>query len=78
MKSGIYIKSLGAGSSTSVTAAVDPGVDVPVTKEGMENLGVFWIDCKVSEMAGKRATSSESAERLWKMSEEMVGEKFAW
>ena len=80
---GLYIKTLGAGSSTSVVAAVSPRVGVPVTKEGeegtgRENLGVYWMDCEVSDGADWRAVSGANAGRLWGLSEDMVGEKFSW
>jgi hypothetical protein len=46
--------------------------------EGRENYGAFLVDCQVSDAAGPRAVSSDEAERLWKLSEELVGEKFEW
>jgi NAD(P)-dependent dehydrogenase (short-subunit alcohol dehydrogenase family) len=75
LNSGIFVKSLGQGASTSVVAALDPKVEVP---DGERNLGVYWIDCQVSGLAGERATSGSNAERLWGVSEELVGESFVW
>ena len=80
---GTYVKSLGAGASNNVVAAVNPVARAPVTEQGeegtnRENLGVYWIDCQVSDLADRRAVSSENAEKLWKLSEELVNEEFAW
>ncbi|KAL5387213.1 hypothetical protein DPSP01_003821 [Paraphaeosphaeria sporulosa] len=70
-------KSLGAGSSTSLTAALDPklGEGVGEEKDG-KVYGVYMIDCQISEMAYIRACSKKEAERLWELSERLVGEKF--
>jgi NAD(P)-dependent dehydrogenase (short-subunit alcohol dehydrogenase family) len=78
LKSGIYVKSLGAGASTSLVAAVDPKVELPMTRDGKENYGVYWVDCQVSPIAGPRAVSSENAEKLWRITERLVGESYAW
>lgn len=74
----VTLKTLGAGSSTSLVTATDPGLKLPADKDGKENLGSFWIDCQVSDKADPRAESSANAERMWERSEELVGEKFAW
>jgi NAD(P)-dependent dehydrogenase (short-subunit alcohol dehydrogenase family) len=72
-------KTLGAGSSTSLTAALDPKLGEAVGKEKDGKVyGAYMIDCKVSEMANVRACSRKEAERLWELSEKLVGEKFAW
>lgn len=71
-------KSLDAGSSTTLVTATDPKLSLPVAKDGKENLGVFFVDCQISDRATPGASSSSEAERLWKMSEEMVKEDFAW
>ena len=39
--------------------------------------GVYMVDCQVAEPAGY-ATDPREVERLWKISEEMVGEKFEY
>lgn len=62
---------MGAGAATSVVAAVDPGL-------GDGKNGFYLMDCRVSDKAGERAVSSENAERLWGVSEGLVGERFAW
>lgn len=81
MKSGVfYIKTLGAGAATTLVAATDPRLGMPTTdsKDGPENYGAYLIDCQISDKANARAVSSDEAEKLWKLSEELVKEKFAW
>lgn len=80
----ITYKSLGAGAATSLVAALDPklaparlGAPGP-EPDRKENYGAFLMDCQISEAATPQAVSSEQAERLWKVTEEMVGETFAW
>lgn len=74
----IPIKTLGAGSSTSLVAALDPQLSVRVgeTVNGVENYGAFLVDCQISEKARPLAVSSEEAEKLWKQSEEWVKQEF--
>ena len=75
----IELKTLGAGASTSLVAALDPKLgDAGETRNGVENWGVFLWDCQISDKARPGNVSSKEAERLWKVSEELVGEKFAW
>ncbi|KAI8963524.1 putative short-chain dehydrogenase [Daldinia sp. FL1419] len=74
----IYFKTLGGGSATSLVAALDPKLGLPETKGDKENYGVYLIDCQVSDRANSYSTSSEGAERLWKLSEDLVKEKFTW
>lgn len=73
-------RSLGAGSATTVTAALDPKLTVPEDgeRDGKENYGVFLMDCQISGAARKEAVGSAEAERLWKLAEEMVKEEFVW
>ncbi|KAB5526342.1 putative short-chain dehydrogenase [Coniochaeta sp. 2T2.1] len=79
-KNGVYkMKSLGAGAATSLVAALDPGLaegEVGREREGRENYGVYLADCQVCDKALPGATSGERAERLWAMSEGLVGKKF--
>ena len=79
-EAGIYkYKNLGAGSSTSLVAALDPklgGAGEP--RDGKENYGAFLADCQVTNVAQPRATSSAEAEKLWELSENLVKEKFSW
>ncbi|KAI1659590.1 putative short-chain dehydrogenase [Daldinia decipiens] len=74
----LYFKTLGAGSATSLVAALDPKLSLPETKGDKENHGVYLIDCQISDRANSYSTSSEGAERLWNLSEDLVKEKFTW
>ena len=73
-------KTLGAGAATSLVAALDPklGGECGTTKDGKENWGAYMIDCQISGLASPLAMSSDEAEKLWKLSEELVKEEFAW
>jgi NAD(P)-dependent dehydrogenase (short-subunit alcohol dehydrogenase family) len=75
-----YIKTLGAGAATTLVASTDPGLVVPTTrsKDSQENYGTYLMDCQISGKAGARALSSDEAEKLWKLSETLVKEDFAW
>ncbi|RYP84523.1 hypothetical protein DL769_001182 [Monosporascus sp. CRB-8-3] len=78
---GVYAyKTLGAGASTSLVAALDPKLaqGVGETKNGSENYGAFLVDCQVSDKANPLAVSGNEAEKLWKLSEELVKQKFSW
>lgn len=72
------VKTLGAGAATSLVAALDPKLEVGKTKNGLENYGVYLADCQISDKACARAESSDEADKLWTLSEEMVKEKFIW
>ena len=77
-KSGaLHMKTQGAGAATSLVAATDPGLGMPEFKNGKENYGVYLSDCQIDDRANPRAISSENADRLWKISEKLVKEKFA-
>ncbi|KAI1074714.1 putative short-chain dehydrogenase [Whalleya microplaca] len=79
VEQGVFVyKTLGAGGATSLVAALDPKLKMNGTKDGKENYGAYLMDCQVSDEALPRSTSSSEAERLWKLSEELVKEKFAW
>ncbi|EED13787.1 short-chain dehydrogenase, putative [Talaromyces stipitatus ATCC 10500] len=76
---GVYsYRPLGAGASTSMVAALDPKLGPGETKDGKENYGSFLSDCQISSNAQPLAVSSSEAEKLWKLSEEMVNQKFEW
>ncbi|KAJ5663301.1 hypothetical protein N7507_004032 [Penicillium longicatenatum] len=80
-ESGVWsYKTLGAGASTSLVAALDPklGNIVGETKNGSENWGAFLDDCQVSGSAAPLAVSTAEAEKLWEVSEKLVGQSFAW
>lgn len=73
-------KSLGAGSSTAMVAALDPKLAVGVgqTHYESENWGSFMADCQITGKAKPQAVSSEEAEKLWRVSEKLVGQSFSW
>ena len=81
MDKGVFIhKSLEAGSSTTLVAALDPKLAVGVgeTQNHSENWGAFLGDCQISGRASALAVSSKEAERLWELSEKLVGQKVSW
>lgn len=64
-------KELNQGAAGHVVAAFDPGLK--------GSSGCYLRDCQVhDEEVAEWARSDEGAEKLWKMSEGMVGEDFAW
>ncbi|KAJ5128687.1 hypothetical protein N7448_002404 [Penicillium atrosanguineum] len=80
-ESGVFTyKTLGAGASTSLVAALDPklGDGARETKNGTEHWGVFLADCQISDSTRPLAVSSQEAEKLWEVSEKLVGQSFAW
>lgn len=75
----VKFKTLGAGSSTSLTAALDPKLGEGVGEEKDKKVyGAYMMDCQISEQANVRACSKSEAERLWVLSEKLVGQQFAW
>jgi NAD(P)-dependent dehydrogenase (short-subunit alcohol dehydrogenase family) len=75
---GVFIrKTLGAGASTSMVAALDPKLAEAVGNDKL-NWGSYLEDCQVSNQARPLAVSSEEAEKLWELSEKLVGQTFAW
>lgn len=80
-RSGIYTyKTLGGGASTSLVAALDPKLanGVGETHNGSENFGSYLVDCQISTRANPLAVSSKEAEKLWEISEKLVGQSFVW
>ncbi|KAH6843202.1 hypothetical protein B0I37DRAFT_408096 [Chaetomium sp. MPI-CAGE-AT-0009] len=76
---GIYtFKTLGAGSSTSLVAALDPKLGPGELRDGKENYGAFLVDCQIMSPAHPRAALSSEAEKLWELSEKLVKERFAY
>ena len=73
-------KTLGAGASTSLVAALDPKLAMGVgeTHSGSDNWGAFLVDCQISGKANPLAVSNNEAERLWALSEKIVDESFSW
>jgi NAD(P)-dependent dehydrogenase (short-subunit alcohol dehydrogenase family) len=68
---GMTFKTLGAGAATTLVAALDPKLP-PAAKDGK---GVYLEDCQIAETKSW-ATDPVAAEKLWSLSEELVGEKF--
>ncbi|CAI6335560.1 unnamed protein product [Periconia digitata] len=62
-------KTLEQGAATSVAAALDPQLD--------SASGAFLDDCQVAKALGY-ASSEENAEKLWSLSERIVGEVFSY
>lgn len=64
-------KTLQQGCSTTLVAALDPGI------EGRN--GAYLVNGDVAEFPPPEwATSIENQERLWRLGEELTGEKFEW
>jgi NAD(P)-dependent dehydrogenase (short-subunit alcohol dehydrogenase family) len=80
MKKGVFAyRTQGAGSSTTLVAALDPSLGKPEQKAGKkENYGAFLSDCQISDQAQPLAVSSSEAEKLWKLSEDLVGQEFSY
>ena len=74
------LKTLGAGASTSLVAALDPKLAVRVgeTHNSSENWGAFLDDCQINGKARPESVSSNDAEKLWALSEQLTGEHFDW
>ncbi|KAF5597448.1 double substrate-specificity short chain dehydrogenase reductase 2 [Fusarium subglutinans] len=71
---GVKYKTLQAGGSTTVVAALDPKLGPGEKREGKENYGVFLEGCQICSGAHPRAESDEEAERLWELSEKLTSE----
>ncbi|TEY46849.1 hypothetical protein BOTCAL_0312g00060 [Botryotinia calthae] len=67
MSGPFYWKSLESGTSTTLVAALDPALK--------DHSGVFLSDCQITETA-EYTTNPDYAERLWVLSEKLVGQKF--
>ncbi|KAI0548489.1 putative short-chain dehydrogenase [Xylaria curta] len=79
LDSGLFTyRTLGAGASTSLVAALDPKLGPGETRDGKENYGVYLDACQITDKALPGNVSDASGERLWKLSEELVKEKFEW
>ncbi|KAK3291359.1 uncharacterized protein B0H64DRAFT_378106 [Chaetomium fimeti] len=76
---GIYeFKTPGAGSSTSLVAALDPKLGPGELRDGRENYGAFLVDCQIMNPAHPRSALSSEAEKLWELSEKLVKEEFVY
>lgn len=60
-------KSADEGAATLVVAGFDPALDAET--------GVYLDDCQLRRPS-KWASDTDKAERLWRLSEDLVGEKF--
>lgn len=83
-KEGVFFKSIPQGASTTLVAAFDPAMK--------QHTGAYLADCQIGEvkptgpdtavnMSGwtyvaPYAIDPEAAERLWRITEDMVGDKF--
>ncbi|EJD39654.1 NAD(P)-binding protein [Auricularia subglabra TFB-10046 SS5] len=67
---GSKLKSLEEGTATTIFAALDPNL--------REHNGAYLADCQVSETTGPGAKVPDAPENLWKLSETLVGETFAY
>ncbi|KIW41255.1 uncharacterized protein PV06_06828 [Exophiala oligosperma] len=67
------VKSLEAGASTTLVAALDPKLGRP----GSDGKGYFLSDCQVGDVQ-PYAVDEAIARKLWELSERFVGEKFTW
>ncbi|ETN39916.1 uncharacterized protein HMPREF1541_06143 [Cyphellophora europaea CBS 101466] len=78
VKQGFFAwKSRGQGAATALVAALDPALGEIEDRAGREGWGAYLEDCQISEAPGW-AVGAEQAERLWDLSEELVGERFGW
>jgi len=73
----IVRKTLQQGCATTLRAALDPALDV-VVKDGKKSC--YLVDCQIvnGDSVAEFALDKENANRLWEISEKMVGEKFSW
>ncbi len=63
-------KPLSASGSTTLVAALDPGLEA--------NSGALLQDCQVETNIDDHAKGHEAAQRLWKLSNQLVGEHFEY
>lgn len=61
------LKTIDQGCATTIVAALDAGLT--------PKSGVYLADCQIAEAPVAWATNKEKAERLWKLSEELIGGK---
>ncbi|KAI0880531.1 retinol dehydrogenase 13 [Annulohypoxylon maeteangense] len=66
-KTSKFWKNVDQGASTTLVAALDPALDVPTD--------IYLADCQFFPSADY-TTDPAIAERLWRLSEELIGEKF--
>jgi hypothetical protein len=61
-----------------MVAALDPKLGLPESRTNKENYGAFLSACQIDDRPNPLSVSSTEAEKLWKESEGLVGEKFSW
>ena len=66
-------KTLGGGASTTLVAACDPKLGLP----GDDGSGYYLDNCQIGKAPGW-AVDKGDAEKLWRISEELTGEKFVF
>jgi hypothetical protein len=79
-------KTLDQGCATTLAAALDPALEgsalVPLGENKMvTNLGssgAFLRDCQIYEDVASWATGEENVQKLWELSEKLVGQKFEY
>jgi NAD(P)-dependent dehydrogenase (short-subunit alcohol dehydrogenase family) len=69
---GMRIKTLESGASTTLVAALDPTLKAANVKDGS---GLYLDNCQKGTLE-PWAKDPEAAEKLWRLSEELVGQKF--
>lgn len=76
-----YVKTLDEGASTSLVASLDPALSgwcalshpksLMTEPPATDKSGVYLLDCQFGQ-AASYATDPDAADRLWKLSEELV------
>jgi hypothetical protein len=66
------MKNQSQGSATTLVAALDPGI--------LDRSGAYLADCRIDHGSPtmEYALDKGNAEKLWKLSEELVGQKFEY
>lgn len=66
------MKDQSQGSATTLVAALDPNI--------LDQSGAYLADCRVDHNSptADYAIDKDNAEKLWKLSEKLVEQKFDW
>ncbi|KAJ4288137.1 hypothetical protein N0V90_012154 [Kalmusia sp. IMI 367209] len=67
-------KTVDEGAATGLVAATDPKLGRP----GADGKGTYLSDCQITEQVPPYSLDKAEADKLWEISEGIVGEKFAW
>ena len=82
-----HLKNIPQGASTILVAALDPSIQCKSKHDIMEQeleecltvdlaqSGAYLDDCQIGT-AAEYAQNKENSEKLWKLTEEIVGQKF--